>query len=88
MTEHDAHSEMGGQLPPSPGPTRALHSNHMDAKFPVPEEEAHKLDYVEHSLAQQPLVQKLGEAVRAQPWPFVVGAALLGFLCGLALGGD
>jgi len=56
-----------------------------NAKFPVPEAEAEKLDVVEERLEVQPVLQKLDDAIRANPWPYVAGAALLGFLCGAAL---
>jgi hypothetical protein len=58
----------------------------MDEKtFAIPEEEAHKLDYVQETLTAQPLVQKVDDAIRAQPWPYVAGALALGICCGYAL---
>ena len=56
-----------------------------DATFPVPEQEAEKLDDVVETLAQQPAIQKFQDALRANPWPYIGGAALLGFLCGAVL---
>ncbi len=57
----------------------------QQTKFPVPEEEAHKLDYVEEALEAQPLVQKLDDSVRSQPWLYMTGALVLGFCCGYML---
>ena len=41
--------------------------------------------YVEETLEQQPALQKFKDAIRAQPWAFIGGAAVLGFLCGTAM---
>ena len=55
--------------------------------FPVPKEEAEKLEVVEHSLQEQPALQKLDRLIRAEPWRFVLGAAAVGFLVATAFRG-
>jgi hypothetical protein len=58
----------------------------QDAKFPVPEPEVQKLDFVEDQLAHQPAIQKLDDSIRSQPWLYLTGALVLGVLSGWAIG--
>ena len=58
----------------------------QDAKFPIPEPEVHKLDYVEETLADQPAIQKLNDSIRSQTWAYITGAVMLGLLAGWAIG--
>lgn len=62
-------------------PLRRMFPPMQESKLPIPEHEAHKLDAVVHSLRQQPLMRKLDDSVRSQPWPFVIGAFAVGLLC-------
>ena len=55
-----------------------------EAKFPVPENEAHKLDAVVQTLQRQPVMAKIDDSVRSQPWPFVLGAFAIGLLCSVS----
>ena len=57
-----------------------------ESKFPVPENETHKLDAIVQTLSDQPIFAKLGESVRKQPWPFVLGAFAIGLLCSVGCG--
>ena len=65
-------------------PLRPILVRMEETKFPVPEEEAHKLDAVVHTLEQQPVLQTINDSVRSQPWPFVLGAFAIGLLCSVS----
>ena len=56
-----------------------------ETKFPVPEAEAEKLHVVEETLADQPAMRKMDDAIRSGPWPYIAAAITLGFVVGAAL---
>jgi ElaB/YqjD/DUF883 family membrane-anchored ribosome-binding protein len=59
--------------------------NTTEHAFPLPQTVTHQLEEIQDELKHQPILVRARDHIRANPWPHVLGAAMVGVIIGIFL---